>query len=505
MNKSFLDRYIKQKIQLLQVDKKGLVLAVENKLLPIKKGDSLPDLFPFFESLFLIINEVQSQTLYPCVEFINDNKKLLIDVTVVKDEGLLFLLLSDFTTHYQESNTLIQEKNESVITNQKLLFEKELFNEKEKLTNLFLARLSHELRSPLSNILGLTGLLQESNKMHYEDNEMLRIIKKTGIHMEALLNDLLDISKIKQGVLEFKNVPFKLFSIVSHLTELYKIKAQTKGLDFIIKIDKDVPKNLMGDPVRLKQILINLIENAFKHTKKGSIKLHIYSKKNSAEKTIICFNVIDTGKGIDSAEISNVFKDYYQLENLFNQSSGDGLGLKIVEDLASKQGGSVTVDSKKGIGSVFSVCIPYKTLSKKPQDRKKYKKEDYQGILNLIKVLVVDDSEIDLMILTKILLKELYFSIDLATGVQQALTRVKVNKPDVILLDLVLQEEEGFLLIEKLQSNKTTKNIPIIAITARALLEDEKKSEELGVSEFITKPYDKHELITKITRLARKK
>ncbi len=165
------------------------------------------------------------------------------------------------------------------------------------------------------------------------------------------------------------------------------------------------------------------------------------------------------------------------------------------------------VDSNRPTGSVARQRNRYDEhveFVKKPQDRKEYKKEDYQGILNVIKVLVVDDSEIDLMILTKILLKELYFSIDLATGVQQALTRVKVNKPDVILLDLVLQEEEGFLLIEKLKNNKNTQNIPIIAITARALQEDEKKSEELGVSEFITKPYDKHELITKITRLARK-
>ncbi len=503
-NPSFLTTYIEQKIQLIQVDETGKVVETNNRLLPIQKGDLLPEIHPFFESLFYIINEVQTETLFRCVEFNPNNNKLLLDVTVIKNEGLTYLLLSDFTQHYTESNTLIQEKNESVIANQKLLFEKELFTQKEKLTNTFLARLSHELRAPLSNILGIISLLQESNKLHYEDSEMLRVIKKTGNHMESLLNDLLDISKIKRGALDLKEVPFKMFSVISYITELYKPKAKRKNLDFVIKIEKDVPKNILGDPVRLRQILVNLIENALKNTLEGRIKIRIYNNGVQDDKTSICFEVSDTGVGIEKSELPKVFNEYYQLENLFGKYIGDGLGLKIVQDLVTVQGGNITVKSEKGEGTIFTACIPYKTLAKKPVDRKKYKKEDYQGILNVIKILVVDDNEIDLMILTKMLLKELYFSIDLATEVNQAYNRIQKKKPDVILLDIVLQNEEGFKLIKKLKKDKATQNIPIIAITARAMPEDKSKCEALGVSAFVTKPYDKHELITQITRLAKK-
>lgn len=505
-NNTFVDTFVEKKIQLIETDKNGKVKNDSTNILTLKKGEFLPKKFPFFESIFTIIADISSNTIFPCVEFIDDSgKKWLIDVTLVKQKEKIIVLLTDFTEHYTQSNTLIQEKNESIIANQKLLFEQALFKEKEKLTNTFLAKLSHELRSPLSNILGIIGLLQESQKMNYEDAEMLKIATKTGFHMESLLNDLLDISKIKQGVLDIKEVPFKMYSVLSFISELYKIKAGNKGLKFIVKIDKDVPKNILGDPVRLKQILVNLTENAFKNTKTGQIKIHVSKLEEIPNKTYIGFDVIDTGNGINEKDIPDIFKQYYQLENLFNPTQGDGLGLKIVEDLVVKQGGEIAVKSKKGIGTTFSIKIPYKTLVKKPKDRKIYKKEDYQGILNIINVLIVDDSEIDLMILTKLLLKQLYFNIDLATGVKQAFSRIEKKKPDVVLVDLVLEEEEGLTLIKKLKENKETAQIPVIAITARATKEVENACKKLGVNGFITKPYDKHELITLINRAVRKK
>ncbi len=504
-NSSILNTYIKQKIQLLKVDKTGTILETNNTLLPLKKGDNLKTIYPFFESLFLGINTLESETLFPCVEFNTPDNKLLLDVTLLKKKEELFFILSDFTAHYNESNTLIQEKNESVINNQKLLFEKELFKEKEKLTNTFLGNLSHELRAPLSNIVGLISILQESNTLHNMDSEMLRIMKKTSFHMASLLNDLLDISKIKQGQLDLKEVPFKLYAVISYITELYKIKAKNKNLNFVTKVDNDVPKNLIGDPVRLRQILVNLIENAFKHTQSGGIKVHVSNKGAQHNKTILNFDVIDTGKGIDRTAFSSIFKQYYQLENLFNKTQGEGLGLKIVEDLVTLQGGTINVTSEKGKGSCFSVKIPYKTLSKKPQKRKDYKKEDYQGILNIINILIVDDSEIDLMILTKLLIKELYFSIDLATTLQQAQKRIALKKPDIILLDLVLQEENSFSLVKKLKNDPKTKNIPIIMLTARALPSDKEESKLQKVDAFITKPYHKHELLTLINRFVRSK
>jgi signal transduction histidine kinase/CheY-like chemotaxis protein len=505
-NNNIIDSYIGKKIQLVETDIKGKVSKKSNNFLTFNKGEYLPEKFPFFESIFSIIDNISSNSLYPCVEFINDaGEKLLLDVTLIKQEKLVTILLTDFTDHYTQSNTLIQEKNESVIANKKLLFEQALFKEKERLTNTFLAKLSHELRSPLSNILGIIGLLQESQKMNYEDAEMLKIASKTGFHMESLLNDLLDISKIKQGELDLKEVPFKMYSVIAFIAELYKLKANNKGLKFIVKIDKDVPKNILGDPIRLKQILVNLTENAIKNTQTGKIKIHVYNKGEKHDKTLVGFDIVDTGKGIKEKDIPDIFKQYYQLENLFNTTQGDGLGLKIVEDLVIKQGGTITVESKQGVGSTFSITIPYKTLSKKPQERKIYKKEDYQGILNVINVLIVDDSEIDLMILTKLLLKQLYFNIDLATGVKQAMARIEKKKPDVLLIDLVLDDEEGYALIRNVKENKETNGIPIIAITARATEEERKKCKKLGVDGFITKPYDKHELITLINRVVRKK
>lgn len=495
--KNYKEEYTSKKIQCIEIDLEGEIISSDNAIFEVNPAYNLKTISPFFESLVLMWDTLESETLFSCVELIQDKKELLLDVTVIKKRAQILLIIYDFTTHYKEANVLIQERNESTISKNHLFFEKELLIEKEKLKNTFLEKISHELRNPLSDILGLVSIIADS-RVNNEQAQMLSIIKKTGGHLEALLNDLLDIAKISRGKLVIKQVSFKIKDITTHLNELFQIKAKQQQIKLAISIDKSVPKFLVGDPTRLKQILINLLENAFNHTEKGEVSLVIKQQRTTVEKTIISFKVQDTGSGIKATEIPKIFDEYYQTEKLLSQSNRVGLGLKIVEELVQFQDGSVKVYSFFGEGSTFTVNIPYKIFKSKNKEKKKIVQKARKGLYNYIKVLLVDDSKTSQMILAKMLLAEESFIVDFAFNGEMALNILNKNKYDVLLVDIEMPTLDGYQFIEFVKRNEKTYDIPIIVLSGKAFKKDKEKALRLGAKTFITKPYNKKHLLKEI-------
>ena len=370
----FKEDYFNKYIQCIQLDLGGNVLFSSNNILKIPEGCNLKNKNPFIESILIMLDGLDPETIFSCVEITHENKTLLTDITVIKKAQGIILVISDFTTHYTHSNVLIQERNDSVIKKNKLKYEKELLEEKENLKNNFLAKLNHELRNPLSNMLGVLTLLANSG-VDKDQSKLYAIAIKTGWHLEEVLNDLLDISMINEGKLTLNHIPFRIRQIATYMVELFRLKREKGVLKFEVSVAHNMPRVLIGDPTRVKQILVNLLENAFKHTHCGKVTLTISEEDNNAssEEVLIKFVIKDTGIGIKEAEIQKIFKEYYQIENFLSESEGQGLGLKIVKDLVTLQHGTIHVDSVYGEGTTFTVKIPFKKYNPESSAKKKYK------------------------------------------------------------------------------------------------------------------------------------
>lgn len=495
--KKYTENYLESRIQILKIDFLGNLLKVEGNLFTIKKGNKIQDVHPFFESTLAILDSLENKTLFSCVELSQKDSIFMVDVTFYREENHFIIIIADFTDHYKESNTLIQERNESIIKKNKLHFEKELLLEKEKLKNTFLAKLSNELRNPLGSMMSLVSLFQES-KLNYDQTQILQLINKTGIHFENLLNDLLDISKISEGTLELKKVPFKINDITKYLENLYRIKAIKKEVKLKFDIDKKTPKILIGDPTRLKQILINLLENAFKYTKKGIIKISIKQEYERAKKATLLFVIEDNSKGLTDSELAHAFKEYKQINNLLNPLTSQSLGLKIVDDLVSLQKGKIIAKSTINQGTTFHITLPYQIPLSSTTKKKNTKKAE-RGLYKTIQLLLVDDSEINQLILTKYCVSKKNYKIDLANSVEMAKNLLEKKEYHVLLIDLDMPLLDASKLINNIK--KKYKKIPIIAISGKALKKEKEKFLKLGINTYLTKPYSKDVFFEEINKL----
>ncbi|NQX77072.1 ATP-binding protein [Gilvibacter sp.] len=492
--KSFKSDLLEKRVQIITTDMSGKVTASDDALIPLKKGSSLQDIDPFFEAIVPLVSAEAELLEFPCVNLKTDENEFVLDIELRYGDGELIAILYDFSEHYRRSHPVVQEKNENTILANQLLVEQTIANEKEALKNSFISKLSHELRKPLGNMMGFVNLLKDSN-LNYDQAEMLKIVRQTGLHIEELLNDLLDISKISQGTLNLKSVSFKMKDVTKHLKDMFSLKAKTKRIEFEVNMHDNVPAVLIGDPIRVKQILINLVDNAFKNTPKGKVLLDISVDYSRAKKVSLRFSVSDTGYGIKDAELPKIFDSYYQIDQLLSPTEGQGLGLKIVDDLVKLQKGKTKVKSKVGEGTQFEVSLPFEVplrAEKKPPRKKAIDVDER------IRVLCVDDAELDQMLIMKILINEGFISMDLALHGEMALQLIDLKSYDVILLDLDLPILNGIEFLKRLRAERKTKKIPVVVLTAMAGAEYQKEAEALGISAYLTKPYQPKELVKAI-------
>ncbi|MEB3217065.1 MAG: hybrid histidine kinase/response regulator HrmK [Nostocales cyanobacterium 94392] len=370
-----------------------------------------------------------------------------------------------------------------------------------QLKNQFLANTSHEIRTPLSSIIGFTHLLlaQGYDPNRQRHHEYLNIIQSSGKHLLALINDILDLSKIEANQLEVNWENIDVPQLCRNVLALIKEKAANKGLQMRLEIDDNVT-NIVADPLRLKQILLNLLFNAVKFTKTGTVGLEV--KPHNGQNEFIRFTVWDTGIGISEEHQSELFQPYFQVFNDKDASSqeGTGLGLTVTRKLVEIHGGSVEVKSVVGKGSYFTVMLPVtqnqvaqvsdtvkecqtqKTRSKKPH-RITYTREKSSNIL-----LVEDD--IPNAQLIKTFLERLQYQVTWVKTAAEMWDALKQQDYFLILMDIVLPDANGLALVKQLRENPEYSHIPIVAQTAMAMKGDRDTCMTAGVNDYISKPID---------------
>lgn len=363
----------------------------------------------------------------------------------------------------------------------------------------FLSNMSHEIRTPMNAIIGFTKVLLKTD-LSAKQKEYLEAIKLSGDVLIVLINDILDLAKVDAGKMVFEQVPFKMASSISAMLHLFDTKIQEKNLQLVKKYDNNIPDVLVGDPVRLHQIILNLVSNAVKFTSYGTITVDVNLVSEDDEKVIVEFAVTDTGIGIAEDKIDQIFEYFHQASSDTSRLyGGTGLGLAIVKQLVEPQGGTITVKSKVNEGSTFSFILPFQktTLEAGSADELTELETDH----NDIKVLVVEDIALN-QLLMKTVLEDFGFECDVAANGKIAIEKLKNRSFDIILMDLQMPVMNGFEATEYIR-NKLNSEIPIMALTADVTTVDLSKCKSVGMNDYIAKPIDEKLLYRKITELVK--
>lgn len=401
-------------------------------------------------------------------------------------------IATDITGHKEQEDQLRQQ----VI----------ISSETQKMKEQFLANMSHEIRTPIHGIIGITNILQQS-KFDKEQTHYLNAIKKSADNLLVIINDILDFSKIEAEKMTFENVCFNLKELVNTINELFKARVTDKNVKIKVEYDEKLPELIKGDPVRLSQVINNLMGNAVKFTHQGSVTLNVHLMTFKDNTASIQFKVVDTGIGIAEDKIATIFESFSQAGNdITRKYGGTGLGLSIAKRIVELQDGKIQVESVLKKGTTFTFEMPFALPAPgEAETESKGVAEKHVNFTGKIKLLVVEDNEINRLIINKHI-KDWGFDHDEACNGVEAIEKIIAEDFDVVLMDIEMPEMNGYAATEKIRTTLTGKkqNIPILAMTAHATSTEKEKCLANGMNDYVSKPFDPIEVKNKIIELSGK-
>jgi len=370
-----------------------------------------------------------------------------------------------------------------------------------KAKSIFLANMSHEIRTPLNAIIGFSQLLNRDKFMSETQKEYTGSIIRSGEHLLSLINDILELSKIEAGRVILNPVNIDLPEFLRDLKVIFSERSQSKHLQFIFETADNLPRYVIVDEGKLRQIFINLIGNAIKFTDQGGIAVRTRMDKTDEDKSQLVVEIQDSGTGIAENELGSLFQHFVQTSSGIQKGSGTGLGLALSRELAVLLGGNITVSSEHGKGSVFTFRVEVKVGE--PEVKKTMLANHVVSIENGEKpyrILVVDDNKENLKVVAD-LLKLVGFETNEAVNGEDAVMKFEHWNPDLILMDLRMPVMDGYEATTRIKSTVYGAKIPIVALTASAFEEEHEKTKQLGLQGYLRKPFRENELFSTIGRI----
>lgn len=397
------------------------------------------------------------------------------------------------------SQDITQEKNNEL----GLIEAKKEAEELAKAKSQFLSNMSHEIRTPMNAIIGLTDVLLEEGKLSDSQRENLNVLKFSADNLLVIINDILDLSKIESGKLAFEEIGFDCAKIVDQVARTFSFQVKNKPVEVKAKINDNLPKQLVGDPYRLTQILNNLVSNAVKFTEKGSVTITAsYDGVADGGKTIMRFDVTDTGIGIPQDKLGAIFESFTQAyTDTTRKFGGTGLGLAITKQLIEIQGGEINVSSTLGQGTTFTFYIPFQANDGSGAANAS-KANVGEASLEGLNVAIAEDNRANQLVIRQIL-SRWKINVTLLNNGREAVEYLEENTPDIVFMDLQMPEMNGFDAIEAIrnpQSKVQNHQVPVLALTADVFPETREKIFSSGMNDYLLKPLNIDELKEKLIR-----
>ena len=500
-----------------------VALVISDQIMPGMKGDELLiQIHTYYPKIItvLLTGQADTQAIVNAVNHAN----LYRYISKPWEETDLILTVSEALRRYTQEqqleakNQALHQLNEQLETlnnsleqtvaqrTAELKAAKEAAEAANQAKNVFVADVSHELRTALNGILGYAQILLREPDLNPRHQERIRLIQQCGSHLVTEINDILDLSKIEAGKLELIQRDFHFPSFLADLSRIGRIKAEQKGIDFTYKTEGQIPDYVNGDEKRLRQILMNLLNNAVQLTNKGGVIFLVNSNSLPITHyqlpiTKIRFQVEDTGVGISRERLETIFRPFEQRREGSQLATGSGLGLTISNKLVSMMGGSLQVESCLGIGSKFwfeiSLPISVKTHPTPPPPQPKPIVTGYEGKRR--KILVVDDSFEESYLMGAILQPLGFEVIEASSGIE-ALEKAITHQPDLILTDLKMFGMDGFDLCRQLRCLPAFQETAILIASGGLFEFEDQKREQNGYTDFIAKPFLVEELLEKLQK-----
>jgi signal transduction histidine kinase len=368
---------------------------------------------------------------------------------------------------------------------------------------IFMSTMSHEIRTPLNEVIGITNLLLQGNPRE-DQMDYIKTLRFSGNHLLTLVNDVLDYNKMESGKIVFEQIQFNLNDFLDELMRSYSFRSKAKNLTFEINREGILPDEVIGDQIRLNQILSNLLSNALKFTSQGGITVTIRELERKDKKSKMEFSVKDTGIGIPLEKHAEIFESFTQASaDTARKYGGSGLGLAICKKLIELQGGRIILESESGRGSTFSFILAFTVTERKAKDQSGEAQESYKGLEGK-RILVAEDNKINFFVANKFL-EGWGAVVTHAENGQLALEKLEEQNFDLILMDLhmpVMDGIEATRIIRKSEDPKIN-SIPIVALTAAIMSENHDKIDELNINDYVLKPFKPHDLFSRILKHVR--
>ena len=384
-----------------------------------------------------------------------------------------------------------------------LLRAKKELEESMSVKEQFLAKMSHEIRTPMNAIVGLSDIMMET-KLNADQQECMEAIRLSSQNLLSIINDILDFSRLSSGKVELESIPFRPSDVLEGVVRTVGLSAKQKGIELEIEAEQNkLPEYVVGDSVRLRQILLNLVSNSIKFTEQGKVTITEKLMEEKDGNVLLRFLVTDTGIGIPADRLPSIFDSFTQASNETSRKyGGSGLGLTIVKQLAELQGGSVSVTSQLGQGSTFTVSLRYAAAGAMQLGPEETHSTAQEGEFDGKRILLAEDNEMNQMLARRVF-EKWNFHLEVANNGQIAVERLAKEHFDLVLMDVQMPEMDGYAATQYIRTKlpKEKSGIPILAMTAHAIVGEAEKCISLGMNDYISKPFNRNVLYGKICAL----